>query len=131
MRYRITLLVTLLGLVFTSPCYAQKRKATPNPELKVQKDVKIQKEAQEPCLDVEEASAKDLTSLKGVGDVLAKRIIDYRQLQRTAATKGGKPKWMFRNWATLMKVQGIGPKICEDNRERVCFSGKVQKTCPK
>jgi competence protein ComEA len=83
------------------------------------------------CVDVEEASAKDLEALKGVGPALAKRIIDYRQKERTAATKAKKPKWMFRNWAALMKVSGIGPKICQDNIAVVCFGGKVQKSCPK
>jgi competence protein ComEA len=83
------------------------------------------------CIDVEEASAKQLQALNGVGEVLAKRIIDYRQQQRTAATKAGKPKWMFKNWATLIKVEGVGPKICEDNLALVCFGGKVEKSCPR
>jgi len=87
--------------------------------------------AQGKCVDVEEASAKELEALKGVGPAIAKKIIDYRAQQRTAATKAGKPKWMFRNWATLMKVSGVGPQICKDNLKVVCFGGKVQKSCPK
>ncbi len=82
------------------------------------------------CIDVETASAKDLTALKGVGDDLAKRIIDYRKAERTKATKEGRKTWGFRNWQTLMKVKGVGPKICQDNINIVCFSGKVQKSCP-
>lgn len=84
-----------------------------------------------PCVDVESASAKDLQALKGVGPAVAKNIIDHRRAARTAATKAGKKKWNFRNWATLLKVKSVGKKICADNVARVCFSGKVQKTCPK
>ena len=65
------------------------------------------------CLDVEKASAKELQVLKGVGGKIAKAIINYRKKMRTAATKAKKKKkWNFRNWATLMKVKGVGPKIC-------------------
>jgi DNA uptake protein ComE-like DNA-binding protein len=87
--------------------------------------------AADKCVDVEEASAKELQALKGVGEVIAKRIVDYRKQERTAATKAKKGKWLFKNWATLMKVDGVGPKICADNLAAVCFSGKVQKSCPK
>jgi len=87
--------------------------------------------AQAGCLDVEKASAKDLEKLKGVGAKIAKAIINYRKKMRTKATKAKKAKWNFRNWATLMKVKGVGPKICKDNVKTVCFNGKVQKACPK
>ncbi len=83
------------------------------------------------CVDVDKASAKELTALKGVGEDLAQRIIDYRKKERTKATKEGRKTWGFRNWQTLMQVKGIGQKICQDNIDVVCFSGKVQKSCPK
>lgn len=82
------------------------------------------------CLELSTATAASLTKLKGIGPALAKRIIDFRAKQRTAATKAGKAKWNFRNWATLLKVPGLSAKICTDNRAAVCFSGRVQKTCP-
>ena len=82
------------------------------------------------CIDVETFSAKQLESMKGVGPALSKAIVDYRKAQRTAATKAGKAKWNFKNWATLMKVKGISAQICADNIGKVCFSGKVQKSCP-
>ena len=87
--------------------------------------------AQARCLDVEKASARELQKLKGVGDKIAKAIINYRKKMRTSATKAKKAKWNFRNWATLMKVKGVGPKICKDNVKVLCFNGKVQKACPK
>ena len=86
--------------------------------------------AQAGCIDVETFSAKQLEEMKGVGPALSKAIVDYRKAQRTAATKAGKPKWNFKNWATLMKVKGISAKVCADNIGKVCFSGKVQKSCP-
>lgn len=83
------------------------------------------------CVDVELASAKQLQVLKGVGPKVAKAIIGYRKKMRTAATKAKRAKWNFRNWATLIKVKGVGPKICKDNIKRVCFNGKLQKACPR
>ncbi len=84
-----------------------------------------------PCVDVETTSAKDLAAkLDGVGEAKAKAIITYRATHRTANTKAGKKKWNFNNWATLMKVPGIGHAICTKNIAKVCFSGKVQKACP-
>lgn len=83
------------------------------------------------CIDVETASAKQLTGLKGVGDKTAKAIVDFRKQKRTEATKAKKKTWNFDNWATLYQVPGVAEQICRDNRDQVCFSGKIQKTCPK
>jgi competence protein ComEA len=83
------------------------------------------------CIDVETATAKQLQDLKGVGPALAKAIVDYRKKERTAATKAKKAKWNFRNWATVLKVKGVGAQVCKDNLAKVCFGKKVQKTCPK
>ena len=65
-----------------------------------------------------------------VAPALSKRIIDYRKLERTKATKEGRKTWNFNNWATLMKVDGVAQQICADNITKVCFSGKAQKACP-
>jgi len=83
------------------------------------------------CVDVETASAKQLQTLKSVGEKTATSIVQYRAKQRSAATKAGKSTWNFRNWATLMKVSGVSNSICAANVASVCFSGKVQKSCPK
>lgn len=88
-------------------------------------------QARAKCVDVEKASGKDLQALKGVGPKLAKAIVNYRKNMRTKATKAKKARWMFRNWATLMKVSGVGGKICKDNLSLVCFGGKAQKSCPR
>lgn len=84
------------------------------------------------CVDVEKATASELQSgLKGVGPALAKRIVSYRKAERTKATKASRKKWNFRNWLTLMKVEGVSHKVCADNVATVCFGGRVQKACPK
>ena len=82
-------------------------------------------------MEIDTASAKALQTLKGIGPAIAKAIIDYRKKERTAATKSGRKTWNFRNWKTLMKVKGVGPKTCETHRENICFGGKVQKACPR
>ena len=85
-----------------------------------------------PCVDVEKASAKDIqNNLNGAGEKVAKAIVTYRKAQRSAATKAGRKTWNFNNWKTLLKVSGIGHAFCEKNIAKVCFSGKVQKRCPK
>ena len=84
-----------------------------------------------PCVDVEKASAVALQKLKGVGPALAKKIVNHRKAERTKATKAKKKTWNYKNWATLLKVPGVGPQICKDNIKLVCFSGKAQKACPK
>lgn len=83
------------------------------------------------CVEIDTASAKKLQTLKGIGPAIAKAIIDYRKRERTAATKSGRKTWNFRNWKTLMKVKGVGPKTCVTHREHICFGGRAQKACPK
>lgn len=82
------------------------------------------------CVDMHTATAKEVQTLKGAGPALAKAIIDYRKAQRAKATKEGRTKWNFNNWATLMKVPGVKHKFCTDNLTKVCFGGKIQKACP-
>jgi DNA uptake protein ComE-like DNA-binding protein len=88
--------------------------------------------AASPCVDIETATAKAIQAgLKGAGPKVAKSIVNYRKAQRAAATKTGRKTWNFKNWKTLLKVPGLGPKFCQDNVATVCFKGKVQKSCPK
>ena len=59
-------------------------------------------------VDVNRASQEELTSLKGIGPVLAKNIVDYRQ-------KNGP----FRSVEDLLQVKGIGAKKLEGLRDNV------------
>ena len=56
------------------------------------------------ALDVNSASAKELTSLKGVGEVKSKAIVEFR--------KGR----CFKSVDELALVKGIGKKTIEKNR---------------
>ena len=56
-------------------------------------------------LDLNSATVEQLVSLKGVGDVLAQRIIDYRQQHDR-----------FNSLDELSQVKGIGDKKLEQLR---------------
>lgn len=61
-------------------------------------------------VNVNTASQKELESLPGIGEVIAQRIIEYRE------THGP-----FTTVEDLLKVKGIGPKKLEKLRDRVTF----------
>ncbi len=66
-------------------------------------------------IDINSASAAELASgLNGVGDVLAKRIIEYRN------KNGG-----FSSLDELIEVSGIGPKKLTKNRNRIRIGSSV------
>jgi competence protein ComEA len=65
--------------------------------------------AQSPELvNINTASEGELTSLKGVGPAVAKRIVEYRQ------TNGE-----FKKPEDIQKVQGVGKRLWEQNRQRI------------
>ncbi len=59
-------------------------------------------------ININSASAEDLVALNGVGEVIAKRILDYRK-----ANDG------FDSVDELKSVEGIGPKTLESLRGKV------------
>lgn len=65
-------------------------------------------------IDINSASLKELTKLKGIGESKAKAIIEYRQ------------KHCFKNSDELTKVKGIGKKTVKKNIEDI-----VVKECNK
>jgi competence protein ComEA len=73
--------LSLVGMLFTSPALAQSK---PIPTGKI---------------NLNSASAQQLTALPGVGPKLAERIVEYRQ------KSGG-----FRSTQELLNVQGVGEK---------------------
>ena len=89
--------------------------------------------ANKSCINVDQASAKELVALKGVGEKTAANIVKYRKQMRAKATKEKKAKWNFNNWKTLLKVSGMSDTVCKKNIDKVCFANKTtpQKSCPK
>lgn len=59
-------------------------------------------------LDLNTATLDELIDLPGIGPVLARRIIEYREAH------GG-----FKNIEELLQIRGIGPKRLEQLRGRV------------
>jgi competence protein ComEA len=67
-------------------------------------------------INVNTASAQQLTALPGVGEKLAARIVEYRQKQ------GG-----FKNVSELMNVQGLGEKNLAKIQAYLTTSGEAAK----
>ena len=63
-------------------------------------------------VDLNTADAQMLDELPGIGEVLAQRILSYRE------EHGG-----FESVDELLEVSGIGPKTMEGLRERVTVNG--------
>ena len=61
-----------------------------------------------PKININTASADELTQLKGVGEKKAAAIIEYRE------TNGP-----FKLPEDFLKVPGIGPKTFETNKDRI------------
>lgn len=67
-----------------------------------------QQEASSQKININTATAQELTRLSGIGDVLAERIVEYR-------TKNG----MFKSIDELLEVSGIGEKKLSAIRDNV------------
>jgi competence protein ComEA len=59
-------------------------------------------------ININKASAEELTQLHGVGPKYAARIVEYRE-----------QKGLFASPEDLMKVPGIGPKTFAKNKELI------------
>ena len=59
-------------------------------------------------ININKASAQEITQLKRIGPAYAERIVKYR-------TESGP----FQSPEDIMKVPGIGPKTYEDNKDRI------------
>ncbi len=58
-------------------------------------------------ININTASKQKLTTLKGVGDKIADRIIEYREAH------------LFKKIEDLMDVKGIGQKIFDKNKDLI------------
>ena len=62
------------------------------------------------AVDINRASVKELSSLKGIGSKKAELIVAYRKLH------------CFKNVDEIVKVKGIGKKFLEINRKNLQVS---------
>ncbi|MDM8539148.1 helix-hairpin-helix domain-containing protein [Desulfobacterales bacterium HSG17] len=58
-------------------------------------------------ININTASKKELVTLKGVGEKIAKRIIEYRKAHP------------FKTTVELMNVKGIGQKLFDKNKDLI------------
>ena len=72
-------------------------------------------EIQVVLVDLNTAGVQELTTLPGIGESLAKRIVDYR-------TEHGP----FESPEALMEVSGIGEKKLEELRDYVTVAGESE-----
>jgi competence protein ComEA len=70
-------------------------------------------------ININTASAAELTALKGVGDKLAASIVAYREANGP-----------FKTIENLADVKGIGPKILSDNAAMLTVGAAVPPVPP-
>ena len=63
-----------------------------------------------PCISINTATLEDLVTLNGVGEVTAKRILEYR-------TSHG----LFRSLEDLMQIKGIKEKTLNKFKHQLCL----------
>jgi competence protein ComEA len=59
-------------------------------------------------ININKASAEELTQLKGIGPAYAERIVQYREAHGS-----------FKQAEDIQKIPGIGPKTWEENQGRI------------
>ena len=63
-------------------------------------------------ININTASKKEITALKGIGDKIADRIIEYRKAHP------------FKKIEDLMEVKGIGQKVFDKNKDLIKVKDK-------
>ena len=90
-------ILALLALFIVNPAIAEVKKEEANKSNETVASIGK--------VNINQADAKVLTTLKGIGKDRAAKIVEYRE-------KNGP----FKNIEDLMKVKGIGKKIFENNK---------------
>lgn len=72
-------------------------------------DIDVQRQPKK--ININEADAKSLMTLNGIGESLANRMLEYR-------SQNG----YFRSIEELKKIKGIGEKLFDRIKDKVCIS---------
>lgn len=70
-------------------------------------------------ININTATAEELTQLKGVGEAIAAKIVAYRE-----------ENGPFSSPEDLMNVKGIGPKILSDNMDMITVGDVAGQVAP-
>ena len=82
LRMRLLVLSVALTALSIASCRSRETNTNPPPAIsgsQVDKPSAPEPRLQQPCLNLNIATTEELIKLPGVGDVIAKRIIDYRE----------------------------------------------------
>jgi competence ComEA-like helix-hairpin-helix protein len=108
---RLTILVTLITVTLSS-CKPH-RDAT-NIDSSSQKPAEqtsiSQSESHKPCVNLNTATTEELKELPGIGEVIARRVIDYREHHGR-----------FRRPEEMIIVEGFSEKKYRAISERICI----------
>jgi len=108
---RPTILIALVALTFPS-CNAHRYVSNNNSssEKPVGQPSMSQPQMQPPCVNLNTATAEELKGLPGIGDVMAGRVIDYRE-------RHGR----FRRPAEIIIVEGFSETKYKAIAHRICI----------
>jgi competence protein ComEA len=99
--FTVTLtMMAILALLIVNPAFAKKDK-----EMAVESNETV---ASMEKININQADAKTLATLKGIGKDRAVKIIEYREQNGP-----------FQKVEDIMKVKGIGKKIFEQNKDEL------------
>ena len=107
---RLTILVALVALTFSS-CATHRDVSSVNSSQKppVEQTSISQSEPKKPCVNLNAATVEELKELPGIGDVMARRVIDYRE-------RHGR----FRRPEEIIIVEGFSEKKYHAIAEMIC-----------
>jgi competence ComEA-like helix-hairpin-helix protein len=103
--------VALIALTFSS-CNAHRYVSNNNSssEKLVEQGSISQTQTQKPCINLNAATAEELKDLPGIGEVMARRVIDYRE-------RHGR----FRRPAEIIIVEGFSENKYKAIAHRICI----------
>ena len=108
---RPIILVTLLALTLSS-CqpHSDVANTDSSPQKPVEQTSISQSKSHKPCVNLNTATAEELKELQGIGEVTARRVIDYREHHGR-----------FRRPEEIIIVEGFSEKKYRAISERICI----------